>query len=154
MDMRLTVIAAAILTVALILGGCSSGEQGPDPTPSETAAPATATAQPTPSPAPDGPVRRTYQRGAPVDIERGVLFLDGRTGGGEAWESVRPSPSGVFVAWNGTDGKQPPVLIETDTYRHIELDTGGQSGTVLDYSPDDSEVSVRVGDELLIVSVR
>ncbi|GMV85544.1 MAG: hypothetical protein AMXMBFR80_13990 [Dehalococcoidia bacterium] len=152
MDMRLAVVAGASFTLALVLGECSGGEQGPGPTPGETAAPASATAQPTPSPAPDEPVRRTYQRGATVDAERGVLFLDGRTGGGEAWEAVRPSPSGMFVAWNGTGGKQPPMLIETDTYRRIELDTGGQPGTVLDYSPDDSEVSVRVGDEMLIVS--
>ena len=140
--MRLTEFACASLTVALALGGCSGGEPRPVPTPSQA----------TPEPVADGPVHKTYPRGATVDIDRGVLFLDARTGGGEAWEEVRPSPSGMFIAWNGADGKHPPVLIETDTYREIELDTGGQSGTVLDYSPDDSEVSVRVGDEVLIVS--
>jgi len=100
----------------------------------------------------DGPVHKTYPRGATVDIDRGVLFLDARTGGGEAWEEVRPSPSGMLIAWNGDDGRQPPLLFETDTYRKIAIDTGGAPGAVLDYSPDDSEASVRVGEEMLIVS--
>jgi hypothetical protein len=152
MDMRLTEIAVAGLTLALALGGCSGREQGPGQPGGDATTAATTTAQVTPPPEHDGPVRRTYPRGALVDIERGVLFLDARTGGGEAWADVRPSPSGMFIAWHGTDGDQAPVLFETDTYREIALDTGGKPGTVLDYSPDDSEASVRVGDEMLIVS--
>lgn len=145
-------IATAGLVATVVLAGCAGGERGPVPTPTETPVLATATVQPTPSRADDGPVRKTYPRGATVDIARGVLFLDGRTGGGEAWEDVRPSPSGMLVAWNGADGKQPPVLFATDTYRKTALKTGGVFGTVLDYKPDDSEVSVRADDELLIVS--
>ena len=103
---------------------------------------------------PDEPARKIYLRGEVFDIDKGTLFLDPKTGGGEAWAGVRSSPSGMLVAWNGTDRKQPPVLFETDTYRKVTLDTGGAFGAVLDYSPDDSEVSVRVGQEVLIVSTR
>lgn len=103
-------------------------------------------------PTPNEPERKSYARGETVDIQSGTLFLDPNTGGGEAWAGVRSSPSGMFVAWNGNDGKQPPMLFETDTYRKVNLDTGGAFGTVLDYSPDDSEVSVRVGQEMLVAS--
>jgi len=94
-------------------------------------------------------MHKTYPRGATVDIDRGVLLLDARPavarhGGGPA------VALGDVHRVNGATGSIPGV-IETDTYREIELDTGGQLGTVLD-SADDSEVSVRVGDELLIVS--
>jgi hypothetical protein len=85
-------------------------------------------------------------------VSRGTLFLDPKTGGGEAWAEVSVSPSGRFAPWYGGDGKQPPVLYETLTRRRIELDTGGQPGQVLNFSPDESEVAVRVGDEVRVAA--
>lgn len=141
-------------TLAIFAAGCSDGDAPSTPGFAGTnAAPTyTATAAPTVIPATGEPVRKTYARGETVDIEQGVLYLDPATGGGEAWAAVRPSPSGRFIAWNGGDGKQPPVLYETASHRRIELDTDGAYGTVFDYSPDDSEASVFIGDELRIVS--
>ena len=142
----------AVLVASFCVAGCSGGSRSPST--EVTAAP---TVEPTEAPEttavlPDAPVRKTYARGETVDIPRGILFLNPKTGGGEAWADVRSSPSGMYVAWNGADGKQQPVLFETDTYRQIPLDTGGAFGTVLDFAPDDSEVSVKVGDEFLIAS--
>ncbi len=147
-----------VLLASALAAACSSGggrsAPSPDATsPATNAAPTyTATARPTTIPATADPVRKTYPRGGAVDIERGMLFLDPATGGGEAWADVSASPSGRFVAWNGGDGKQPPVLYETASHRRIQLQTGGDFGTVVGYSPDESEVSVRVGDEILIAS--
>jgi DNA-binding CsgD family transcriptional regulator len=133
-----TALAGGGVVVAAVL---MAGRDGVEPSLESTAT--TATGE---------PARKTYARGETVDIDSGMLFLDPRTGGGEAGAGVSSSPSGMFVAWNGADGKQPPVLFESDTYRKIILDTGGAFGTVLDYSPDDSEVSIRVGQEMLILS--
>ena len=144
---RWVVVAASAV---LLAAACSDGDPRPAPDVAPTA---------TISASPDAtvevvsqPRRKTYARGETVDIESGVLFLDPKTGGGEAWEGVRPSPSGKFVAWYGVDQRQPPVLIETATHREIQLQTAGKSGAVLDYSPDDSEVSLRVDNEMLIAS--
>lgn len=112
----------------------------------------TATATATVLPRGSGPVVKTYSRGETVEIPRGTLFLDPKTGGGEAWADVRVSPQGTFAMWSGPDGNEPPVLYDTPTRRRIALDTGGQPGTVLDFNADESEASVRVGDELRVVS--
>jgi hypothetical protein len=142
------------LVCAFALAGCSDGEPRVAGTtaPTERTPGAEVSPEATATPAANGPLRKTYARGETVDIERGVLFLDPKTGGGEAWEGVHSSPSGKYVWWNGADGKQPPVLFETVTSRKTELDTGGQFGTVLAIAPDDSEVAVQVGEELLFAS--
>ena len=144
------------VAAALLLPGCDRGEPKQADTPGAETATATAevTAVPSPPPQADGPLRKTYKRGESVDVERGTLFLDPRTGGGEAWADVGASPTGMFVAWNGADGKQPPVLFRTDANEKVELDTGGQPGTVLSYSPGEAEVSVRTASELLIISTQ
>lgn len=95
---------------------------------------------------------KTYARGHTVDIPRGTLFLDPKTGGGEAWADAGVSPHGTFAKWSGPDGAEPPVLFDTITRRRIALDTGGRPGTTLDFNRDETEASVRVGDELRIVS--
>ncbi|MEO8541894.1 MAG: hypothetical protein ABI577_19310 [bacterium] len=154
--MKSSLFALAI-AVAAAAGACSDGERTrPTPTyePNATNAAPIYTVTPAPTvlaPASD-PVIKTYARGETVDVPRGTLFLDPKTGGGEAWADVAVSPLGLFAVWNGGDGKQPPVLFETLTRRRTELDTGGQFGDVLNFSPDETEVAVRVGAEVRIAS--
>lgn len=148
---------AIVVVLAVACGACSDRDQSRPPQtlrPNSTnAAPTyTATATPNVLALKSDPVVKTFPRGGTVDVARGTLFLDPKTGGGEAWADVRVSPSGMFAPWNGADGKQPPVLYQTATKRRIELETGGRFGTVLDFAPDESEVSVRVGDQVRIAS--
>jgi len=146
------------IALLLLAAGCSGGDAPPDdgqsPAPSATTLTSEPTRAPAPSvtPVPDRPLHKTYARGETVDIERGVLFLDPETGGGEAWANVVASPSGMLVAWNGPDGSQPPVLFRTGGDEKVGLDTGGRPGTVLGYNRDESEVAVRAPGELLIHS--
>lgn len=153
--MRWPLLACAALT-SFLLAACSDSAPPPPGTATEgatnAAATYTATATATVLPAGSGPVVKTYARGETVDIPRGTLFLDQKTGGGEAWADVSVSPNGTFAIWNGPGGKEPPVLYDTLTRRRIALDTGGQLGTVLDFNADETEASVRVGDELRMVS--
>ncbi|MFN8617559.1 MAG: hypothetical protein U0837_10710 [Dehalococcoidia bacterium] len=143
---------------ALLFASCSGSSPEPvSTTPAagdatNAAATYTATATATVLPRGSGPVVKTYARGDTVDVLRGTLFLDPATGGGEAWADVGVSPQGTFAKWNGPDGTEPPVLFETITRRRIELDTGGRPGTILDFNKDESETSIRVGDELRIAS--
>lgn len=143
------------VALGVALAGCSRVGP-PDATPSASstnaAATYTATASATVLPRGSGPVVKTYARGETVDVPRGTLFLDPKTGGGEAWADVGVSPLGTFAKWNGPNGDEPAVLYETLTRRRIELDTGGRPGTILDFNADETEASVRVGDEFRIVS--
>ncbi len=146
-----------VFALAALGGACSDRKQilpteTVQPNSTNAAPTYTVTATPTVLAPKRDPVIKTFARGGIVDVPRGTLFLDPKTGGGEAWINVRVSPSGMFGPWNGGDGKQPPVLYETATRRRIELDTGGRFGNVVDYAPDDSEVSIRVGDEMRIAS--
>ena len=146
-----------LLAGVLLLAGCSDSPNQQSATTqsavsTNAAATYTATATATVLPANSGPVIKTFSRGETVDVPRGTLFLDPKTGGGEAWADIVVSPLGIFAPWYGGDGKQPPVLYETLTRRRIALDTGGQPGQVLDFNAIETEASVRVGDEFRIVS--
>jgi hypothetical protein len=125
--------------------------------PEATALSPTPLPSPSPTPIPlsaPAPSRVTFPPGAPIDLKRGVAFVDPRTGAVEAWAlpegsltAGMVSPGGRYVAYAVVVGRQPFAGSSIGVTRTLLLDTRTSTywelpGWVHAFSRDESRLLV------------